>query len=69
MSKTETAAPSPAFKLYREKQLLTLLPFSKTTLWKMVREGKFPKPVKLSPRVTAWRESDVQAHLAQQATA
>ncbi len=40
------------------------LPVGKTTLWQWVRDGKFPRPVKLSTRVTAWRAEDVQAFLA-----
>ncbi|MEL3925776.1 helix-turn-helix transcriptional regulator [Aeromonas enteropelogenes] len=35
------------------------LPFSSSTLWRMVAEGKFPRPVKLSARITAWRCEDV----------
>lgn len=31
-----------------------IIPFSATTLWRMVAAGKFPKPVKLSPGVTGW---------------
>jgi predicted DNA-binding transcriptional regulator AlpA len=40
------------------------LPVGKTTLWQWVRDGKFPRPVKLSTRVTAWKAEDVQAFLA-----
>ena len=43
-----------------------LLPISEATLWRWVRKGKFPKPVKLSERVTAWRAEDVRAWLDQQ---
>lgn len=38
-----------------------LLPMGETTIWDKVRSGEFPKPVKLSERVTVWRLSDVQA--------
>jgi len=31
-----------------------LLPFSAATLWRKVKSGTFPKPIKLSERVTAW---------------
>lgn len=31
-----------------------LIPVGKTTWWNGVREGRFPKPVKLGPRTTAW---------------
>lgn len=39
------------------------LPFSAATLWRKVRDGSFPKPVRLSERVTAWRVGDVRAWL------
>lgn len=39
------------------------LPFSAPTLWRKVREGTFPKPVKLSDRVTAWNVGTVRAWL------
>lgn len=37
------------------------LPFSAATLWRRVKDGTFPAPVKLGARVTAWRVSDVRA--------
>lgn len=40
-----------------------LVPVSASTLWLWVRDGKFPKPVKLGERVTAWRVEDVRAYL------
>ncbi len=40
-----------------------VLPISAPTLWRRVRDGSFPKPVKLSERVTAWRVGDVRAWL------
>lgn len=36
-----------------------ILPFSSATLWRMVRSGEFPRPVKLSQRVTAWKVEDI----------
>ena len=38
-----------------------LIPFSPATLWRKVKDGSFPAPVKLSERVTAWRVEDVRA--------
>ena len=40
-----------------------VVPFSSATLWRMVAAGKFPAPVKLSERVTAWRVGDVREWL------
>ena len=37
-----------------------LLPFSASALWSMVSDGRFPKPVKLSARITVWRVRDVR---------
>ena len=45
------------------------LPFSAPTLWRKVKAGTFPKPVKLSERVTAFNVGQVRAWMAAQATA
>ena len=44
-----------------------LLPFSASTLWRMVAAGLFPRPTKLAQRITVWRVGDVRAWLAYQA--
>lgn len=44
----------------RQKTLLKdVLPFSAATLWRLVNTGKFPKPVKVTDQITAWRVSDI----------
>ncbi len=40
-----------------------LLPFSAATLWRKVKDGTFPPPIKLSQRVTVWRMGDVREWL------
>lgn len=37
----------------------SILPISPATLWRWVAAGKFPKPVKFSSHVTAWRVEDI----------
>jgi predicted DNA-binding transcriptional regulator AlpA len=37
------------------------VPVAKSTWWAGVKDGRFPQPVKISPRVTAWRVSDIEA--------
>jgi prophage regulatory protein len=45
----------------RQSQLIpTIFPFSSATLWRRVKAGTFPKPVKLGPRITAWRAEDIR---------
>lgn len=48
----------------RQKLLIPhLVPFSVATLWRRVKTGDFPAPVRLSPRITAWRIEDIKAWL------
>jgi predicted DNA-binding transcriptional regulator AlpA len=52
----------PATGYVRQSQLIpAIVPFSSATLWRNVKNGSFPAPVKLSDRVTAWRVEDVRA--------
>jgi predicted DNA-binding transcriptional regulator AlpA len=37
------------------------IPVSKSTWWAGVKSGRYPKPVKLGPRITAWRAEDIRA--------
>ena len=51
----------PTAGFIRQSVFLPHLAFSATTLWRKVKQGSFPKPVKLSERVTAWRAEEVHA--------
>jgi prophage regulatory protein len=53
----------PATGYVRIAGLRTIIPLSDSTIWRRVRQGTFPAPVKLSPRVTAWKAEDVRAWL------
>lgn len=44
--------------------LPALIPVSKSTWWAGVNSGRYPKPVKIGPRLSAWRASDIQAFIA-----
>jgi len=44
----------------RLKQVLEIFPVSKSTWWNGVREGRFPRAIKLGPRTTAWDVSDIR---------
>jgi predicted DNA-binding transcriptional regulator AlpA len=37
-----------------------LIPVSKSTWWQGVRDGRYPAPVKLGRRITAWRVEDIR---------
>lgn len=38
-----------------------IIPIGKSSWWNGCRSGKYPAPVKLGPRTTAWRISDIRA--------
>ena len=44
----------------RQPQVLSLIPISKSTLWRRVRARTFPVPVKLSERITVWSAEEVR---------
>lgn len=48
----------------RLKQVKEIVPMSDSGLWKWVKEGKFPAPVKVG-KVTFWRNSDILCWLEQ----
>jgi prophage regulatory protein len=37
------------------------IPIGRSTWWAGIKTGRFPKPVKLGPRTTAWRVEDIRA--------
>jgi len=39
--------------------VLAVYPVSKTTWWAGVKSGRYPQPVKLGPKTTAWKASDI----------
>ena len=41
-----------------------LIPIGKSTWWAGVRDGRYPKPVKLGARVTVWKIEDIRALIA-----
>ena len=50
----------PETGFLRLKQVLTVIPLGKTCWLDGVRSGRFPKPIKLSARCTAWRAEEIR---------
>lgn len=40
-----------------------LIPISKSKLWGDIKAGKFPKPIKLGARCTAWKVEHIRAYI------
>lgn len=47
---TKTEPPVPA-----------IIPISKSAWWDGVKKGRYPQPIKLGPRTTAWRVEDIRS--------
>ena len=43
-----------------EPPIPPIIPIKKTAWWAGVKSGRYPQPVKLSPRVTCWRVEDIR---------
>lgn len=57
-------APLPTTGFVRLRSIIAPfgpIPVSKSTWWAGVKAGRFPQPVKLGPRITAWRVEDIRA--------
>jgi prophage regulatory protein len=50
--------------LMRRKQVEAATGLPRSTLFALVAEGKFPKPVKLGPKSIAWLDEEVGAWIA-----
>lgn len=59
---TITALPETGF--VRLPIVLAVFPVSRSAWWAGIKAGKYPKPVKLSERTSAWRVDDIRSLLA-----
>lgn len=50
----------PAIGLLRLSQVLQFVPISASCWWQGIRNGTYPKPRKLSARVTVWDARDIR---------
>ena len=48
-------------RLITDKEVAHLLGSSRSWPWKLAQDGRFPKPIKLTPKFTRWRLSEVLA--------
>ena len=44
----------------RLRDVLGMIPISKSTWWAGTKTGRYPRGVKLSARTTAWRRTDIE---------
>lgn len=59
----------PEAGFLRLPQVLAVYPVSKSTWWEGVRRGRYPAPVKIGARCSAWRAEDIRALIVRTAAA
>lgn len=50
-------------KILRKPIVVERVGLSGTTIWRLVRDKRFPAPIRLSTNAIGWRESDVEEWL------
>lgn len=51
----------PPRKMLNLKQVLAIVPISRSTIYREMEEGRFPKAREIAPRRIAWYEDDLAA--------
>ena len=51
-------------KFLRLVEVRNRVPYSRSTIYQLVAQGKFPKPINLGARTVAWLESDIDEWIA-----
>jgi prophage regulatory protein len=67
---TQMQTTNPETNFLRLKQILgdrnaippiaPIIPIGKSSWWLGVRTGRYPQPIKLGPKTTVWRATDIQ---------
>jgi prophage regulatory protein len=65
LASTPAKAATPTKKAKPAK--IGILPVSPATIWRWVREDKFPQPFKLGASITVWNASEIEAFIANRA--
>jgi prophage regulatory protein len=58
-----------SMRYIRFKELRKLVPLGRTTIWKMMKEGRFPQSYRIGKAATAWLESEIEEWIKKHACA
>ncbi len=58
----DTTSPKPEDRLLRIRDIIPRkLPIGKSTWWLWVSQGRMPQPIRIGPRCSVWKESEIDA--------
>ncbi len=64
MSKKMPSAFLPPEGFVRLPTVLQVLGIGRTSFWNGIKDGRYPRPVKLGARTAVWRVEDIRALIA-----
>ena len=50
-------------RLLKRREVEEITGLSRSSIYRLMREGQFPRPVKVGPAAVRWRESDIMSWL------
>lgn len=53
-----------ANRYLRRTEVEALIGLSRSTIYRMMDEGEFPRPIRLTRKAVAWKDADIAAWLA-----
>lgn len=60
LNRAAVVVPSPAPAFYRLRDVMRITALSRSTIYRRVAEGRFPAPVRLGGRASAWQCASLQ---------
>jgi len=67
VSPASSSSPSTSGRFIRDRECRTLTGLSKSTLWRLEKDGRFPRRRKISTRAVGWLSSEVESWIAERA--
>jgi prophage regulatory protein len=55
-------------RFLRIQEVMKKVGMGRATIYARVNSGQFPRPIKLSPRMARWRESEIEQWMSQRGT-
>lgn len=55
--------PTNGDRFCRKPEVIARTSLSESSIWRREKEGRFPARIRLTPRTTVWRESDINEWL------
>lgn len=47
-------------RLIRLPEVMKMTSLARSTVWHLAKNGSFPQPIRLSPKITVWRAGEIQ---------